>query len=218
MRNIHGTKSTYPSIKSVLRTHRANRKHSTIVLSLVFLALVLIGITIPTKRAKAEWAIAFSQGVNGAYAWGTAYNKDSEEEAVNQALRYCTQWGGMRCRVIQRGENGCASLATTGMSNNGWGVARRDSDEDARVDAINSCQSANPQHCYIRTAFCDTTAGFEPTPDSDSAFIPPIVAESETAPKRPTGHSVVCRQKADYDACIGPSQRHGEAYCRQMFC
>jgi hypothetical protein len=151
-----------------------------LVVRLCLICLLLL----PGAPANAEWAVAFGRDNDGGWSSGYSWNQNNRDAAKNMALRNCfaKATAGQHCLIVLDGANGCVALATS--ESNAWGVAREGSDSSARAAAIMRCQSPGTS-CYVRDAFCDTTAGFRP-------------------PQGSTAHPSVPRtppQRSDYPPC-----------------
>lgn len=183
----------------------------------ILLGFVVIIAFFTVKSVNAEWAISLAQEDGGRVTYGTAWNYNDRQQAVDKSFANCDESSTNECIVIAQGANGCASLATAGGGNNSWGYAQRDRDEDARTAAVFECQKRSSTNCYVRSVFCDTTKNFKTKPASGLPVLP-VVPLEPLHPGLETGIPGGCRSIVDYNACISPRQGHGEAYCRRIFC
>jgi hypothetical protein len=101
--------------------------------------------------ARAEWALAFGQGPDGAWRSGTRSEAESQQFAVSGAIAYCSN-AAIRCKVLPQGHHGCVALAVS-LTSNGYGYARRDSLGAALGAAMTGCVSSNPVDARSRHSF-----------------------------------------------------------------
>jgi hypothetical protein len=128
----------------------------------IFLAVLSVSLTWAARPAAAYWAIAYSQGSDGAWSLGTGWNAPSPAEAARKALSFCREEQAERgtngvCTIVARGNGGCAAIAVKN-GGNGWGVATGDLDQG--YSAIAYCRSHNQgAACDLKSSFCDRNLG-----------------------------------------------------------
>lgn len=102
--------------------------------------------------AQADWAVAFGQTGEKAWAFGTSIKTD-KAAARKAALARCRDKGS-NCKIILDGEGGCVALAV-GLVDNAWAVEQRDTRLEAGTVALKECVSEADGDCEVKRTFCD---------------------------------------------------------------
>ena len=126
-----------------------------------FVAICMASFAGMSSSASAFWAIAYSQGSDGAWSEGSAWGGSTPSDAANLALSNCRRDQASRgtdgtCTIVGRGNGGCAALAVA-QGGNGWGTASGDLDQG--YSAIAYCRRNNPGGCDVKSNFCDRNLG-----------------------------------------------------------
>lgn len=130
--------------------------------------LLLFSITVlQPGPSSADGAIAVAQPSNvvaDGWAYGTAYNFETREEARRVALERCRQTKSEKrrqlCKVVQSFKHECVAVAMDpkdGTPGVGWAV--EDTQEEAEAKALAECRATagnRPQFCKISNSGCDT--------------------------------------------------------------
>jgi hypothetical protein len=103
--------------------------------------------------AHADWAVAFGQTGEKAWAFGTSVKPDDKAAARKTALSQCRDKGS-NCKVILDGEGGCVALAV-GLIDNAWAVEQRDTRLEAARIALKECVIEADGDCEVKKTFCD---------------------------------------------------------------
>ena len=129
-------------------------------------ALVVAIAIVQPNPSRADGAIAIAQPPNvvaEGWAYGTAYNYGSMEEAKRVALERCRETKSARrrslCKVVQTFKHECVAVAMDpkdGTPGVGWAV--EDTQEEAEEKAMAECRATagnRPQYCKISSSGCD---------------------------------------------------------------
>ena len=118
--------------------------------SLMAIAVGVAGIVASGAPAMADFgAIAYDQRN---CAVGRSWHYDNPSHARDVALAEC---GHRDCRVIlEVGPGQCGAIAVT-PDCHGYGWAKRDSRDGARLAAMENCQHYNAGQCSVRTVDCN---------------------------------------------------------------
>ncbi len=81
-------------------------------------------------------------------AWGTG-GAETEQEAIDIAVKFCTDEGGAVCKAIVSYQQ-CGALAVDGKGEAGWGKAPTKA--DAEKQALSGCGAGN---CAVVTSDCN---------------------------------------------------------------
>jgi hypothetical protein len=85
--------------------------------------------------------------------YGFAWNEETQQQADERALRDCG--GKDKCKVEFRfGAGQCAAFATP-KSGNVWGGAWRDTEDGAKLAAVEDCQKHTSGQCTPRGGGCN---------------------------------------------------------------
>ena len=117
----------------------------------IYLATTLWLITGTAAVAEAtKWgAIAVdTQKAEKEPAWGTG-GADSEQEAIDIAVKFCTDEGGAVCKAIVSYEQ-CGALAVDGKGEAGWG--KSPTKAGAEKQALSACGAGI---CTVVTSDCN---------------------------------------------------------------
>lgn len=109
--------------------------------------------TAMTISARADWAVAFGQTGEKAWAFGTSVKPDDKAAARKAALSHCRDKGS-NCKIILDGEGGCVALAV-GLIDNAWAVEQRDTRLEAAKVALKECVSEADGDCEVKKTFCE---------------------------------------------------------------
>ncbi len=117
--------------------------------------LVLTGVVATSTPgvARADWAVAFGQTGEKAWAFGTSVKQDDKAAARKTALSRCRDKGS-NCKIIFDGEGGCVALAV-GLIDNAWAVEQRDTRLEAATVALKECVSEADGDCEVKKTFCE---------------------------------------------------------------
>ena len=96
-------------------------------------------------------SIAFSQEVDGAYAWGMAWSFGTAADAAEEAIELCRAYGGGGCQAVGGFKEACGALAIG--SGNGYGTGWGATTAAAERNALAECRSANVE-CRFEAAQC----------------------------------------------------------------
>ncbi|MDR3494021.1 MAG: DUF4189 domain-containing protein [Ancalomicrobiaceae bacterium] len=121
-----------------------------------FLAITTLALTVlgaGTGAARADWAIAFGQSGSTGWAYGTAWNYDSAEEARRKALANCRE-KGPNCKIVAEESGQCGALAI-GINDNAYGWAQGETKRKAARDARETCEKYSNGECEVKDSFCD---------------------------------------------------------------
>lgn len=175
-----------------------------------------------SSAAKAEWAIAFSQGDEGAWAEGSSWNAETGQLAITSAMASCSQKAS-DCSLAGQGLNGCVALAVKD-GGNGWSWAKRDSLGAAISASMVACVNKNPLGCSIKAQFCDKTNGFQEAPMTSAdreAFDAAMerarlnrVREQAQEQSVQTLDQIVGAFLGGASGALGPSERAPQFSCR----
>ncbi len=122
------------------------------IISVCTMIIGFIGADIAS--ASAEWAIAVSQGRNGRYGYGTAYNQNTMRDARSVAMSNCRD-NGSNCEIVAEGSGSCAAIAF-GTEDSAYGWSEGNSEREAARKAERKClQYTNGSECEVRNSFCD---------------------------------------------------------------
>jgi hypothetical protein len=136
--------------------------------ALGWLALPLLATAlVQPAPGRADGAIAIAQPsdvVADGWAYGTAYNFDSREEARRAALDRCRQTKSEKrrqlCKVVQSFKHECVAVAMDpkdGTPGVGWAV--EETQEAAEEKAMAECRATagnRAQYCKLSNSGCDT--------------------------------------------------------------
>lgn len=202
-------------------------------------ALGLFMTLLGSSVAVAEWAIAFGQGANRHWAYGSDHSRADQATAQAIAMAGCRRHLST-CRIIYSGRNGCVALAV-GRHTNGYGYAWGESLGAALSSAMQQCISSNPTGCNIKEQFCDRSNNFQERATTEAerqAFEAAVTqgrlnrdqqrARQATSPGGRSQQQAgpACSRQIDYDACMrgagcgtrGVYNAHCNGYCRSQFC
>jgi Domain of unknown function (DUF4189) len=138
------------SDSSVERT-RVRRNAPRSIVGLVLVTLVALH---PTNSLS-EAAYAFGQWGNGAWAYGSGYNYQTQSEAQASAMNLCNQ-RGYNCAVRGSFRKMCFAIAVQD-NNNGFHAAQHYDPNVANRQALIGCARMG-QSCSIREEFCDSVS------------------------------------------------------------
>ena len=114
---------------------------------IVVCVLTIVVVASPAAaQGDLHGSIVFSQEADGGYAWGMAWNHNSEVSAMREASVECRNAGGSSCREVGTFTNACGALAIG--DDNGYGTGVGDSIAKAENDALARCRSSN-SNCRI---------------------------------------------------------------------
>jgi hypothetical protein len=101
--------------------------------------------------------LALAVGQTNHLGYGAAWDKQSVQEAQDEAMRLCqNQIPAGSCKIILSGPEQCLALWWT-PTGTGWGAARRPSREEAKDAAAASCANINKrQKCVLAGSWCNT--------------------------------------------------------------
>jgi pathogenesis-related protein 1 len=102
----------------------------------------------------AAWS-AFATNQTGSYGYATFYA--DEQTARQEAIKACNQGSQSGCEVFFTTQARCVSYAESWQANGWWyGAAGSSSEQEARQNAVNSCQSggAPANTCQSRVGLC----------------------------------------------------------------
>ena len=127
------------------------------VLAAVTMAAVAIG-TCPVAAVAQDLygSVAFSAEADGGYAWGIAWDHDSQLGARRGAVTACREKGGSNCQEQGSFVNGCGALFIGGS--NGWGIGTGQARLRAEGNARGACESANV-NCRLAVSRCTSEPG-----------------------------------------------------------
>jgi hypothetical protein len=106
-----------------------------------------------TGVARADWAIAFGQSGTDGWAYGTAYNYTSAEEARSDALKRCRA-KGPNCKIVAKEAGQCGALAI-GVNDNAYGWAQAETKRQASQNARDTCEKYSNGECEVKDSFCE---------------------------------------------------------------
>ena len=142
---------------------------SNLFRGIVAAAVIGAAVAADAPAALAEGAIAIGASGNFAkdgFAFGGAIDKESTEEASQQALETCRKYEGAPkmaaiCRVIMTFSRECYALSfdpKPGTPGVGWAVA--DDKEKAEERAQKNCEATagagRRDFCKVNQSYCDT--------------------------------------------------------------
>ena len=127
------------------------------VLTATTLLAVVIGICSGAATAQdLHGSVAFSTEPEGGYAWGIAWDGDSQAGARIRAVAACRDRGGSNCEEQVSFLNGCVALFIGGS--NGWGIGTGGSRLRAEAKAREACESVNA-NCRLAVSRCTSEPG-----------------------------------------------------------
>ena len=147
------------------RLERESEMTRQFVLTAAALLAVLAGTCSAAAGQDLFGSVAFSTEPEGGYAWGIAWDHDSQEGARSRAVAVCRGRGGSSCREQVSFVNGCAALFIGGS--NGWGIGTGGSRLRAEAKAREACESVN-ENCRMAVSRCTSEPGTEPEIKSEA--------------------------------------------------
>ena len=127
------------------------------LLTVTVLLAVVFGTNSPAAAAQDLYgSVAFSTEPEGGYAWGVAWDHDSQEGARSGAVAACRDRGGSNCQEQVSFLNGCGALFIGGS--NGWGIGTGGSRLRAEAKARDACESVNA-NCRLAMSRCTSEPG-----------------------------------------------------------
>ena len=135
------------------------------VLTAAALLAVLFGTYSGAAAQDLYGSVAFSTEPEGGYAWGIAWDHDSQGGARWRALAACRERGGSRCQEEVSFLNGCGALFIGG--GNGWGIGTGGSRLRAEAKAREACESVN-EDCRLAVSRCTSGPGTTPEIKSEA--------------------------------------------------
>jgi len=127
---------------------------------LIALATGFAALAAPLHASRADGALAIAQGPRGTWAYGTANNQPSIEDAVMVAMDYCrnNDLGIKGCKIVTTFANTCIAVAIENDGEgNAYGWATNESLKTARRIAMTRCLERTSE-CSIRKSYCDDGA------------------------------------------------------------
>jgi hypothetical protein len=109
----------------------------------IILAIVAAGAVVvaPMPAAWADGALAVGGG-----NFGFSRNQEGMSYAEQVALDNC---GNAQCRIVETFRHSCEAYASASNGASGW--ARRDSERDARLIAMENCYERGGRDCAVQT-------------------------------------------------------------------
>ena len=135
------------------------------VLTAAALLAVVFGTCSGAAAQDLYGSVAFSTEPEGGYAWGIAWDHDSQGGARWRAVAACRERGGSRCQEEVSFLNGCGALFIGG--GNGWGIGTGGSRLRAEAKAREACESVN-EDCRLAVSRCTSEPGTTPEIKSEA--------------------------------------------------
>ncbi len=122
------------------------------------IAVLILGLLLPASDAFAEAAIAVGRSPNGGWAYGTAWNYPTIEEATAHALARCNA-GAYDCVIDNQFHKTCFGIARSRRG--GLLMRSGDTNSGASKAALSACRRELGAPCRISDVICDTVSEAE---------------------------------------------------------
>ena len=160
-------------------------------------------------------SVAFSTEPEGGYAWGIAWDDDSQNGARSRAVATCRDRGGSSCREQVSFVNGCGALFIGGS--NGWGIGTGGSRLRAEAKAREACESVNA-NCRLAVSRCTSEPGTAAEIKSEAGGFEALYGSIAFSQEATGGYAWGITwdhggQEAAADGAVAACRAEGGAFC-----
>lgn len=113
-------------------------------------AIMTVLFAVPSFAAETKWgALALDTEKAEREPYYGVGGADTEQEAIDAAMGFCKDAGGVACKSMVTYEQ-CGALAVSGKGSAGW--AKAATKADAEANAVKACEDAE---CKVATSDCN---------------------------------------------------------------